>query len=46
MDDMSADQSVDLNQSSGIFGEEKKGFFAQIGEKFSGLFRGIAWTLG
>ena len=46
MDDMSADQSADLNQSSGIFGEEKKGLFAQIGEKFGGLFRGIAKTLG
>ena len=46
MDEMSADQSADLNQSSGIFGEEKKGIFAQIGEKFSGLFRGIARTLG
>lgn len=46
MDDMSADQSADLNQSSGIFGEEKKGVFAQIGEKFGGLFRGIARTLG
>ena len=46
MDDMSTDQSADLNQSSGIFGEEKKGFFAQIGEKFGGLFRGIARTLG
>ena len=46
MDDMSADQSADLNQSSGIFGEEKKVFFAQIGEKFGGLFRGIARTLG
>ena len=46
MDDMSADQSADLNQSSGIFGEEKKGIFAQIGEKFGGLFRGIARTLG
>ena len=43
---MSADQSADLNQSSGIFGEEKKGIFAQIGEKFGGLFRGIARTLG
>ena len=43
---MSTDQSADLNQSSGIFGEEKKGFFAQIGEKFGGLFRGIARTLG
>lgn len=46
MDDMSADQSADLNQSSGIFGQEKKGFFAQIGEKFGGFFRGIARTLG
>ena len=46
MDDMSADQSADLNQSSGIFGEERKGIFAQIGEKFGGLFRGIARTLG
>ena len=46
MDEMSTDQSADLNQSSGIFGEEKKGFFAQIGEKFGGLFRGIARTLG
>lgn len=46
MDDTSADQGADLNQSSGIFGEEKKGFFAQIGEKFGGLFRGIARTLG
>ena len=46
MDDTSADQSADLNQSSGFFGEEKKGFFAQIGEKFGGLFRGIARTLG
>ena len=46
MDEISADQSADLNQSSGIFGEEKKGFFAQIGEKFGGLFRGIARTLG
>ena len=46
MDDTSADQSADLNQSSGIFGEEKKGVFAQIGEKFGGLFRGIARTLG
>ena len=46
MDDMSADQSADLNQSSGIFGEEKKGVFAQIGEKFGGLFRGITRTLG
>lgn len=46
MDDMSADQSADLNQSSGIFNEQKKGFFAQIGEKFGGLFRGIASTLG
>ena len=45
MDDMSADQSANLNQSSGIFGEEKKGFFAQIGEKFGGLFRGIARIL-
>ncbi|WP_164998488.1 CBS domain-containing protein [Candidatus Nanosyncoccus nanoralicus] len=43
---MSADQSADLNQSSGIFNEQKKGFFAQIGEKFGGLFRGIARTLG
>ena len=42
---MSADQSANLNQSSGIFGEEKKGFFAQIGEKFGGLFRGIARIL-
>ena len=46
MDEMSADQSADLNQSSGIFNEQKKGFFAQIGEKFGGLFRGIARTLG
>ena len=46
MDDMSADQSADLNQSSGIFNEQKKGFFTQIGEKFGGLFRGIARTLG
>ena len=46
MDDMSADQSADLNQSSGIFNEQKKGVFAQIGEKFGGLFRGIARTLG
>ena len=46
MDEMSADQSADLNQSSGIFGEQKKGFFTQIGEKFGGLFRGIARTLG
>ena len=46
MDEMSADQSADLNQSSGIFGEEKKGVFAQIGEKFGGLFRGITRTLG
>ena len=46
MDEMSADQSADLNQSSGIFGEEKKGIFTQIGEKFGGLFRGIARTLG
>ena len=46
MDDMSADQSADLNQSSGIFNEQKKGAFAQIGEKFGGLFRGIASTLG
>ena len=46
MDDMSADQSADLNQSSGIFNEQKKGFFTQIGEKFSGLFRGIARALG
>ena len=43
---MSADQSADLNQSSGIFNEQKKGVFAQIGEKFGGLFRGIARTLG
>ena len=42
MDDMSAD----LNQSSGIFNEQKKGFFTQIGEKLGGLFRGIARTLG
>jgi len=46
MDDTSTDQGADLNQSSGIFGEEKKGIFAQIGEKFGGLFRGIARTLG
>ena len=46
MDDTSADQGADLNQSSGIFGEEKKGIFAQIGEKFGGFFRGIARTLG
>ena len=46
MDDMSADQSADLNQSSGIFNEQKKGFFTQIGEKFGGLFRGIARILG
>ena len=46
MDDMSADQSADLNQSSGIFNEQKKGIFAQIGEKLGGLFRGIARTLG
>ena len=46
MDDTSTDQGADLNQSSGIFGEKKKGIFAQIGEKFGGLFRGIARTLG
>ena len=43
---MSADQSADLNQSSGFFNEQKKGFFTQVGEKFGGLFRGIARTLG
>ena len=46
MDEMSADQSADLNQSSVIFNEQKKGFFTQIGEKFGGLFRGIARILG
>lgn len=46
MDDTSADQGADLNQSSGIFGEEKKGIFAQIGEKLGGLFQGITRTLG
>ena len=46
MDDTSADQGADLNQSSGIFGEEKKGVFTQIGEKFGGFFRGITRTLG
>ena len=46
MDEMSADQSADLNQSSGFFNEQKKGFFTQVGEKFGGLFRGIARTLG
>ena len=45
MDDTSADQGADLNQSSGIFGEEKKGIFAQIGEKLGGFFRGITRTL-
>lgn len=46
MDDTSADRGADLNQSSGIFGEEKKGIFAQIGEKLGGLFQGITRTLG
>ena len=45
MDDTSAEQGADLNQSSGIFGEEKKGVFTQIGEKFGGFFRGITRTL-
>ena len=46
MDEMSADQNADLNQSSGIFDEGKKGIFSQIGEKLSGFFKGLAKVLG
>ena len=46
MDEMSAGQNADLNQSSGIFDEGEKGIFSQIGEKLGGFFKGLAKALG
>ena len=46
MDEMSADQNADLNQSSGIFDEGEKGIFSQIGKKLGGFFKGLDKALG
>ena len=39
------DQNADLNQSSGIFGEERKSFWKKVGEGVGNLFLSIKKAL-